>query len=861
MSGSYFTLNQKYNALLALFNQFFPYPPSPTPYPPPTDVMTLSTAQTATGLKTFSTLPQSSVTPTIGDQLVNKTYADSLIPTPVNAVTIDGTQTLLTGIKTFTNLPECSAVPISGSQLVNKTYVDGAIPATPDLQAVLTAGNSATGANAKISLTDSGTGGLANPTLTLTNSNATINTIPTIEFNKTGRNLTAGESVGSISMYGLDATAQKTEFSRIQTKTENVTGGNEDGTLSIFNSVNGVISETFNFNGGQNENNSFRPLDMNTNAIREISTATAKTSLVVDNAVVGANATLTQSNLTINATGLSATPVLNLNQSGVGSGILYEEMYNQRTAQTGEFNRMSFYAKNSAGTKTEYGRIHQNAVAFTAGAVKGRMDFAVGNGSGLQDYLSLNANTGQVDILNSDLDLNANDIVSVSSITTPLNNQYSKEQVVYLTTNTTAPVASVESNLRYTAFSLGKTAEWLQATSVTTNGFVSGVENITASYPTWDGNFWVGTDVGNIYYSSDGGANWTLQGSYGGRIRVFCPYNGNTLMAVGGDFSSVSYNYLVGINNTTYSSFDITGSSTGMNNSVYTIYDNPANSCLYIGGAFDDYYGVLSASYPKWITLDYNTNTFYTFSNASNNGFFGGDVLSITKDTANSNFIVVGGSFTNLQVSGSPVTIPYIFTFITGTGYDVTGYFSIGTILNAPVSSVLGYSGGVYIGGSFTNPAISPTWTDNYGMSIFWSGSSWDLSNYLIGSPSPITSITYIPTTGVYYTIVNTNRIYANTTLYTPDLPPFGSVWECVAYNGSQTLFATNAQTTAGFLFYYYDQNVGITINGGGNVFRNQSSSVSTNCLLTNINSAVEMIWNSTLGAWFVISQEGCSFS
>jgi hypothetical protein len=765
----------------------------------------------------------------------------------------------------LTNGDDAGGLDITNLNNLDVTTINGSayppVVSADTLNAVLIAGNTATGTTATIGLTNSGVGGLANPTLTLTNSNATINTIPTIEFNKTGRNLTAGESVGSISMYGLDATAQKTEFARIQTKTENVTSGNEDGTLSIFNSVNGVISETFNFNGGQNENNSFRPLDMNTNAITAISTATAKTSLVVNNAVVGANATLTESNLTINATGLSGLPSLTLNQSGVGSGLLTEEFYNQRTPQTGEFNRMSFYAKNSAGTKTEYARIHQNAPAFTAGAVKGRIDFAVGNGSGIQDYLSLNANTGQVDILNSDLHLNANDIVSVSSITTPLNNQYSKEQVVYLTANATAPVASVESNLRYTAFSLGKTATWEQATSVSDTGFISGVENITASFPSWDGKFWVGTENGNIYYSSDGGASWTSQGSYGGRIRVFCPYNSNQYMAVGGDFSSVSYNYLAGINNTTYSSFDITGSSTGMNAPVYAIYDNPANSCLYIGGAFTDYYGVLSATYNKWITLDYNTATFYPFSNASSGGFFGGDVLSITKDTANSNFIIVGGSFTNLQVSGAPVPTPYIFTFGTSTGYDVTGYFSIGTILNAPVSVVLSYPSGVYIGGQFTNPLMSPTWTDNYGMSIFWNGSSWDLSNYQFSPPSPIYSITYIPTTGVYYTIVNGNTIWANTTLYTPTLPPFGSTFECVAYNGSNTLFATNAQTSAGFLFYYYDQNVGITINGGGNVFRNQSSSVSTNCLLNNINSAVEMIWNSTLNAWFVISQEGCSFS
>jgi hypothetical protein len=605
---------------------------------------------------------------------------------------------------------------------------------------------------------------------------------------------------------------------------------------------------------------------VNSNALRSQNilidnTATAKTSLVVDNAVVGANATLTQSNLTINATGLSGLPSLTLNQSGVGTGLLTEEFYNQRTAQTGEFNRMSFYAKSSTGTKTEYARIHQNAPVMTSGSVRGRLDLGVQQGSGIVDYLTLNGQVGSVG-LGATLDCNSNNIQECNSITTPLNNQYSKEYPIQLlTTNTTAPTSALENNLRYVAFSLGKTAEWLQATSVTDAGFISGVENITASYPSWDGKFWIGTEGGNIYYSSDSGASWTLQGSYGGRIRVFCPYNGNNIMAVGGDFSSVSYNYLVGINSTGYSSFDITGSNTGMNAPVYALYDNTANSCLYIGGAFDDYYGILSASYPKWITLDYATNTFYTFSNASSNGFFGGDVFSITKDTANSNFIVVGGSFTNLQANGTPVTIPYIFTFITGTGYDLTGYFSIGTTLNAPVNSVISYSSGVYVGGSFTNPAISPTWTDSYGMSIVWNGSSWDLSNYIIGSPSPITSITYIPATGVYYTIVNTNTIYANTTLYTPSLPPFGSVWECVAYNGSQTLFATNAQTTAGFLFYYYDQNVGLTINGGGNVFRNQSSSVSTNCLLTNINSAVEMIWNSSLSCWFVISQEGCSFS
>ena len=157
-----------------------------------------------------------------------------------------------------------------------------------------------------IGVSSSGAGGTANPSLQLVNSNATINTIPTIELNKTGRNLTAGESVGSISMYGLDAGTQKTEFSRIQTKAENVAGGNEDGTLSIFNSVNGVIFETFNFNGAQNENNSFRPLDLNGNALKA-----STGSLSIDtssSSTAGATLTLaTKDNVAGSGTGLALT--------------------------------------------------------------------------------------------------------------------------------------------------------------------------------------------------------------------------------------------------------------------------------------------------------------------------------------------------------------------------------------------------------------------------------------------------------------------------------------------------------------------------------------------------------------------------
>lgn len=61
-------------------------------------------AQTITGLKTFSTLPQSSVTPTDSKDLANKQYVDDNKVSTDNCVKTSGNQTVA-GIKTFTSSP------------------------------------------------------------------------------------------------------------------------------------------------------------------------------------------------------------------------------------------------------------------------------------------------------------------------------------------------------------------------------------------------------------------------------------------------------------------------------------------------------------------------------------------------------------------------------------------------------------------------------------------------------------------------------------------------------------------------------------------------------------------------------------
>jgi hypothetical protein len=147
------------------------------------------------------------------------------------------------------------------------------------------------------SITNTSVGGLTNPNLILQNANSggsAPTSYPTLKLDKSAVVATAGNAISAISSWAIDTTVTSREWSRIQTKTENVTGGNQDATLSLFTSVNGTVSEVMNFNGAQNENNSFRPLDMNNNEIRSNTgdlTLTASASSGTGNAILQSKST------------------------------------------------------------------------------------------------------------------------------------------------------------------------------------------------------------------------------------------------------------------------------------------------------------------------------------------------------------------------------------------------------------------------------------------------------------------------------------------------------------------------------------------------------------------------------------------
>jgi hypothetical protein len=134
--------------------------------------------------------------------------------------------------------------------------------------------------------------------------------------------------VSRISTFAKNTSNVAFEYSRIQTQTENNSTGNEDGSLQIWNLVNGTLQMTFTFNGAQNENNSFRPLDMNGNDIRT-----------------------TTGNILINGN----------TSSGIGNATLQSKQGAQINLDTGLTGRINFVTTTTTATPTHNVDFHSKS--------------------------------------------------------------------------------------------------------------------------------------------------------------------------------------------------------------------------------------------------------------------------------------------------------------------------------------------------------------------------------------------------------------------------------------------------------------------------------------------------------------------
>jgi hypothetical protein len=132
-----------------------------------------------------------------------------------------------------------------------------------------------------LGITSSTTGYTSSPALLINNTDATAgatNGVPSIELTKSGRNGAVNDVTGSIFFNALDSAGVERTFGKMESRITTTTApSNHDGALDFYSLINSVNQLVFRLNGADNENNSFRPLDLNGNALK-----TSTTNLTID---------------------------------------------------------------------------------------------------------------------------------------------------------------------------------------------------------------------------------------------------------------------------------------------------------------------------------------------------------------------------------------------------------------------------------------------------------------------------------------------------------------------------------------------------------------------------------------------------
>jgi hypothetical protein len=623
---------------------------------------------------------------------------------------------------------------------------------------------------------------------------------------------------------------------------------NLNGTLTNWSTiVAGSATPTLSQVLGQGNSAGASSINMNNNNISSFQQASGQALLLT--------------NTTANAT-------LSVNTGSATSTTLLTKFNNGRTAVNGEAIRLDFNAKNTAGTEFNYARINVDVISSNTNDERSSLNFNVINNAattGLVTYLNCNGNTQQVNSFKP-LNMNTNGISNITDATTINGSFLAPQKVDMLIADGVVPSTNLDLNMRYIACNTGTVSTWVDSGIASFNGQV---ENVTASYRQFGIYWWVGTESGNIWISDDVGVSWNLFYSFGGRINCLYPFRGNSRLAIGGNFTG-SYNYLAVVD-TGYNLIDITNGYFGLNDEVKCFFENLSFSCLYIGGKFTDFYGNPGLNTNAFFTYDYSTPQWYSFDNVSQGGFTKngsvGTVNAICKDNSGLGYYIVGGDFDIINTSSGTIGIAYLFTFETSNGYQMSSYFGIGSPLNAPVNSLVEFQGnGILVGGEFTGVASVPSGSSyDYGLRIIWDygANSWSVDVYPFTSGSgPITSITQPAVDqNIFdvYTIYNGINIYKDNTL----LPaiPVGNAWSCIAWNWTSILYATNAQTSAGFNFYVVNApSPDINLTSVHPIIQYSTLSYN-NIKLLAAGSTIELIWNVAKSQWYILSYQGASFS
>jgi hypothetical protein len=379
-------------------------------------------------------------------------------------------------------------------------------------------------------------------------------------------------------------------------------------------------------------------------------------TILCDAGIANQTSSLEDGKITVNNGTLNGIP-LSINNIG-NNGILFNEFYNQRTATTGEFNRLSFYSKNSAGNKVEYSRIHQNTPGITAGSERGRMDFTVRETGGLVDYLRLNGNNQNVEFFRS-VNMNNYNISNASTISSTLGSFFTLENVptgltykpsydqIVNTISTTIPVPQYAGQ-RLFVFQEGITDP--SSSYINPSPISQSPSNDNYCCAFFAGYIFAGMSS-SLYYWDTGSSSWV--NIYNFNASIICMKEFNSYLYIGGNFQfdnsfTTQFNHIARMD-IGFSVTSITWNNTGdigFDNSVYTFCPNDiGSSYLYVGGVFTrtgssfyplDYFGCIETNNLDLYSIDNN-------SGGGTNGF-NAPVRAIA---CYSNRIFIGGEFTS----------------------------------------------------------------------------------------------------------------------------------------------------------------------------------------------------------------------
>jgi len=564
-------------------------------------------------------------------------------------------------------------------------------------------------------------------------------------------------------------------------------------------------------------------------------------TLLCDGLVANQTTSVEDGKITINNGTLNAIP-LSINNIG-NAGINFVEMYNQRTAITGEANRQSYYGKNNAGSKIEYARIHQNAPIIGAGSERGRLDLGVRDAGGITDYIRINGSTTGVDIYKNTNFHNSN-LTNISNITSNAGFPYRTIQNVLCN----APTATIQppNNMGEQLFVFSEGVTNLSSLYLDPSPNVTATptsDNYCCSNILFNGYIILGND-NNIYYW-DNISSWILIYSFNAIVRCMEIHTDGYLY-IGGDFTfdnilTNQFNYIARMDSgfiVSAISWTNRASDVGFNDAVYALKsDGFSGSYLYAGGRFNK--TGTSGSYDtlKFACIETSNMDLYAIDDNSGgvNGF-NDNVLTITTLF---NRIFIGGQFTSQTASQSGVQNTYNITYgcvwysndynsanAIEFDYIDTNASSINNVVHTSASDF--GTGMIYLGGDFTGlnsfdyianffygdlttifspttftaPCYSIILTNNKLFALENNGNLWELNvvatltnSYPIG----ILSVCYDGTYFQFFSNQNSNvTAYTPTTIITIDLTSLS----LSVYNGG-TLYNTNIVLNSAGAYLY----------------------------------------------------------